>query len=43
MSSVKIKINLVVILPKEVDKERNRGIILVRLQSLNHHHRILRW
>ncbi len=29
MSSVKIKSNLVVILPKEVDKQRNRGIILV--------------
>ena len=29
MSSVKTKSNLVVILPKEVDKQRNRGIILV--------------
>ena len=29
MSSVKIKSNLMVILPKEVDKQRNCGIILV--------------
>ncbi len=29
MSLVTIKSNLLVIIPKEVDKQRNRGIILV--------------